>query len=180
MEAYKIYLDSTAVVVKEYASGKDVYRFAQGQIELRRDAQFPAVAAQLVSRMGGTMIIRALNTQFYNGAGVAYAAGGDFNVLAAALNSLLLEPVGTGGGSITPPTLALQIQSTRPVSGGTVAAGAYSVSFAASNNYAGNVNGVAFDKNTSITYEGGAFGVLPAIPYTVTSGYLRIDQIRPV
>ena len=58
---------------------------------------------------------------------------------------------------------------------GTVASGAYSVSFTTSNDFTGSINGVARQGNTSITITADFRKTLPAIPYIRTTGTITID-----
>jgi len=81
-------------------------------------------------------------------------------------------PVVPGGG------VQRTLTSSAPTSGGTVSAGAKSVSFVTSNDFSGTINGAAFPtsaaKNVTPTSPADA---LPAIPYTISAGTLYIDVL---
>jgi len=69
------------------------------------------------------------------------------------------------------------LTSTLAIASGSTASSTISVSFITSNAFVGTINGVARGINQSIFIESDARGLLPAIPYTITSGSLLIDII---
>lgn len=173
MIGYKVFLSGTTVVIQDYATGKDLYRFAQGQMELRRNAQFGAVAADLIAVQSGQIWASALNARFFDALGVAYTAIGDFDALAAALNTILQMPTGSGSGSGVTRTAITSVETTS----GTVAAGAIAVQFSADAAFAGTVNGAALAAYGLLGFAVDAPDTLAAIPYTISAGSLRIDKL---
>lgn len=91
------------------------------------------------------------------------------------------------GGSITAsgtvaavsPTTALTLVSSSVTTGGSVAAGAYSVVFETSGDFSGTIDGIRFLGNGFLPIDGGGRGTLPAIPYTINAGTLYIRKLTP-
>lgn len=70
------------------------------------------------------------------------------------------------------------IQSTAPTSGGSVTAGAKSVSFVTSSDFVGTINGAAFPASAAKSFSvPSPADTLPAIVYTISAGTLYIDKI---
>lgn len=93
-------------------------------------------------------------------------ARGIWNVLAGGI------PASQQGG------LVRAIVSTAPTSGGTVDAGAKSVSFVTSSDFSGTINGAAFPASAAKSFTViSPADTHPAIPYTISAGTLYIDKI---
>lgn len=75
-----------------------------------------------------------------------------------------------GGGQLV-------IQSSAVTSGGTVMAGALSVSFVTSSDFSGTINGAAFPASASKSFNAPNGASLPSIAYTRSAGTLYIDAI---
>lgn len=77
--------------------------------------------------------------------------------------------------------MALSVTTTTATENGSVPAGALRLLFIFSADFAGTVNGGAYDgaEDASIPFEAGEQGArLPAIAYTVTAGNVRIIDTR--
>lgn len=79
----------------------------------------------------------------------------------------------------TPSSTQRSVTSSSVNTGGTVAAGAYSITFIFSSDYTGNVDGVAYDgaNDATITVTAPGSDTLDAVAYTVTTGTLRIVKV---
>src|ERR1035437_2170330 len=69
------------------------------------------------------------------------------------------------------------ITSASVATGGTIPAGASSVTFTTNGAFTGTVNGVARLASTTYTFKANPGRTLPAIVYTVTAGSVIIDSI---
>lgn len=85
-------------------------------------------------------------------------------------------PVDTSGATGNTP---LTLTSAANVAGATIAAGAKRIVFVASNDYSGNIDGVAFPANGTITLDPGTGYVLPAVTFTRAAGTLYTYVLRP-
>ena len=83
-------------------------------------------------------------------------------------------------GSTTVQTATIQLASisTSVTSSGTVSTGARAILFESSSNFVGTIDGISFDRNSSLPYSGGDNGKLPAIPYAISSGTITIRELR--
>lgn len=81
--------------------------------------------------------------------------------------------IGTGSSS------AHTLTSTAPTTSAAspIAAGAYSIGFVTSSDFAGTINEVAFPAGSSKNISADIRKTLPSIAYTVTSGTLYIDVL---
>lgn len=86
------------------------------------------------------------------------------------LITALIDQTGSGAHTIT---------STAPTSSAAspLVAGAKSISFIASTDFVGTINGTSFLAGASKSYTASLGKTLPAIAYTVTAGTLYIDVI---
>jgi hypothetical protein len=86
---------------------------------------------------------------------------------------ILIRTVGGSTSSLTP----VVITSTVVTDDNTVAAGSRAVTFTTSDDYTGNINGVARAASTSYVFNPTTGHTNPAITYTTTTGSITIDLI---
>ena len=80
--------------------------------------------------------------------------------------------------SITSGSVALAMTSSTTNASGTVTAGAKSIMFETSSDFAGTIDGVTANANMVYPLSAGWNNSLPQIVYTVTSGSLRIRKLQ--
>lgn len=92
------------------------------------------------------------------------------------LNGQVVIPVDTSGATGNTP---LTLTSAANAAGATIAAGAKRIVFVADTSYVGNVDGVAFPANGTLTLDPGTGYVLPAVAFTRSAGTLYTYVLRP-
>lgn len=94
----------------------------------------------------------------------------DISILAADLIAALMP---------AQPSLPTLITSNTVVASGTVAAGNLAVTFTTSDDFIGEINGIARAASSPYIFNPTAGHVLPAIDYIITAGSIVLDIVEP-